>query len=111
MEWSVPLLNRPQVGHDELCEHHHNGAEQTMSNHNAKDTVSILGIDLSKNNFQLHGVDNRGRCVLRKTLSRAKLLPFIASLPPCVIAISAHGLFRSIVMSCANIITMERNRP
>ena len=29
------------------------------------DTVAILGIDIAKNVFQLHGVNSKGRCVLK----------------------------------------------
>ena len=47
--------------------------------------VTTIGIDLAKNSFSLHGVDSRGKLVFRKTLSRAKLLPFLGSLPPCLV--------------------------
>ena len=53
--------------------------------------VKTLGIDIAKNVFQLHGVDERGHVVLKKRLSRKKLLSFIAGLPPCVIGIEACG--------------------
>jgi transposase len=51
--------------------------------------LAILGIDLAKSVFHLHGADARGREVLRKRLSRAQLLPFIANLPRCVVAMEA----------------------
>lgn len=51
--------------------------------------VTTLGIDLAKNTFSLHGVDAHGKAVLRKTLARAKLIPFLAQLPPCRIGIEA----------------------
>jgi transposase len=51
--------------------------------------IKVLGIDLAKNVFQLHGTDNKGKCVLRKRLSREKLIPFIATLTPCLIGIEA----------------------
>ena len=53
------------------------------------DKVTTVGIDLAKNVFSLHGVDERGREVLRKTISRAKLMPFVAQLPPCLIGLEA----------------------
>ncbi|MFT6915138.1 MAG: transposase [Motiliproteus sp.] len=62
-----------------------------MTNHNPRPQISILAIDLSKNSFQLHGVDAHGECVLRKKLPRAKLLAFIANLTPCMIAVEACG--------------------
>ena len=51
--------------------------------------VTTIGIDLAKNTFSLHGVDSRGKTVFRKTLSRAKLMPFLAQQPPCLIGMEA----------------------
>lgn len=51
--------------------------------------VTTLGIDLAKNTFSLHGVDENGREALRKSVSRARLMPFIAQLPPCLIGLEA----------------------
>lgn len=51
--------------------------------------VTTIGIDLAKHTFSLHGVDSRGNVVVRKTLSRTKLLPFLGSLPPCLIGMEA----------------------
>jgi len=51
--------------------------------------IKILGIDLAKNVFQLHGTDAKGKCVLRKRLSREKLIEFIAQINPCLIGIEA----------------------
>ncbi len=53
--------------------------------------LTLLGIDLAKSVFHLHGVDSAGRAILRKRLSRAELLPFIAKLPRCVVAMEACG--------------------
>lgn len=51
--------------------------------------LSIIGIDLAKHVFQLHGADPTGTVVFRKKLSRAKLLPFLASQRKCVVAMEA----------------------
>jgi transposase len=51
--------------------------------------IKVLGIDLAKNVFQLHGTDSKGRCLLRKRLTRSKLMEFVANLPPTVIGIEA----------------------
>lgn len=51
--------------------------------------VTTLGIDLAKNTFSLHGVDAHGKTVFRKTLSRAKLMPFLAQQQPCLIGMEA----------------------
>lgn len=53
--------------------------------------ITTLGIDLAKNVFQLHGVDEAGRTVLRKKLSRKKLLSFLTNREPCLIGIEACG--------------------
>ena len=47
------------------------------------------GIDLAKQVFQLHGVDERGRVVMQKRVSRAKFRATIAQLPACVIGMEA----------------------
>lgn len=51
--------------------------------------IKVLGIDLAKNVFQIHGADVKGKCILKKRLSRDKLSVFIATLPPCLIGIEA----------------------
>jgi transposase len=53
--------------------------------------ITTLGIDMAKHVFQLHGVDKHGHVVLTKRLSRAKVLPFMAQLPPCLIGMEASG--------------------
>ena len=53
--------------------------------------ISVLGIDLAKNVFQLHGVNESGQVVLRKQLRRSQLLKFCANLPPCLIGMEACG--------------------
>lgn len=49
------------------------------------EAVAVIGIDLAKSVFQVHGVNGSGEAVVRKRLSRAKLLPFFARLPRCLI--------------------------
>jgi len=53
--------------------------------------ITTLAIDLAKIVFQLHGVDARGVCVLRKQLRRGQLLSFLAQLPACLVAMEACG--------------------
>jgi transposase len=53
--------------------------------------ISVLGIDLAKVVFQLHGINSQGKVVLRKKLSRSRLPAFIANLPPCLIGMEACG--------------------
>lgn len=51
--------------------------------------ITTIGIDLAKNVFQLHGVDEKGHTVLRRQLKRDKVLGFFANLEPCVIGMEA----------------------
>lgn len=53
--------------------------------------LTAIGIDLAKNVIQIHGVDERGKAVLRKQLKRAAVLPFFANLEPCLIGMEACG--------------------
>jgi transposase len=53
--------------------------------------ITTVGLDLAKNVFQVHGIDERGRTELRKRLKRAQLVPFFANLPPCLIGMEACG--------------------
>src|SRR5246127_967586 len=53
--------------------------------------VRTLGIDLAKNVFQVHGVDGKGRTVVQRQFRRRQLLPFIAQLQPCLVAMEACG--------------------
>ncbi len=53
--------------------------------------VSMIGIDLSKRSFQLHGMRADGSVGFRRTLSRGKLLGFLAAQPDCVVAMEACG--------------------
>ena len=45
--------------------------------------VRVIGLDIAKSVFQVHGVDAAGATVLRKRLTRSRLLPFFEKLPPC----------------------------
>lgn len=52
--------------------------------------IVYVGIDLAKNVFALHAVDDAGRVALvRTSVPRAKLLELIAGLPACTIGMEA----------------------
>ena len=53
--------------------------------------ITRVGIDLAKTVFQVHGIDEKGKTVLRKQLKRAHVLEFFANLPRCVIGMEACG--------------------
>lgn len=53
--------------------------------------VSIVGVDLAKQVFQVHGAAADGRVLFRKKLSRPQFAKFMATLPPCIVAMEACG--------------------
>src|ERR1700676_738134 len=64
-------------------------------------SVTVVGLDIAKNAFQVHGVDAEGALVVAKAVRRGQLLSFFASLPPCLVGIeacsSAHHWARQLI--------------
>jgi transposase len=56
-----------------------------------KMNVTTVGIDIAKHVFELHGVDSKGKTVLKKTIRRDKLPEFMANLPACLVGLEACG--------------------
>ena len=83
------------MSHDVILEKRHQQKERQTMTHNkakaAKKGIKILGIDLAKTSFQLHGTDKDGLVVLRKKLTRTQLIRFMSNLTPCLIGIEACG--------------------
>jgi len=42
--------------------------------------ITTIGIDLAKTIFQIHGVNDFGKVIIKKQLKRDQVLPFFASL-------------------------------
>jgi transposase len=53
--------------------------------------IKVLGIDLAKDVFQLHGTDAKGNRVVTKRLNRGKLIEYMANTTPCLVGIEACG--------------------
>ena len=53
--------------------------------------VSMIGLDLAKNVFQVHGIDASGKVVVRRQLRRSQVEKFFAGLPPVVVGMEACG--------------------
>lgn len=51
--------------------------------------LAMVGIDLGKHSFHLHGQDKTGREVFRKKLSRQQMMRFFSNLPACTVAMEA----------------------
>jgi transposase len=53
--------------------------------------ISMIGLDLAKNVFQVHGVDASGKVVVRRQLRRGQVEKFFAQLPRCRVGMEACG--------------------
>ena len=53
--------------------------------------ITTIGIDLAKSVLQVHGVDERGKAVLRKQLKCKEVVAYFANLEPCLIGMEACG--------------------
>jgi transposase len=53
--------------------------------------VTIIGVDLAKSVFQVHGAAVDGSTVFRKKLTRAQFASFMAEQPTCLVAMEACG--------------------
>ena len=51
--------------------------------------VTTIGLDIAKSIFQVHGVDATGGVVVRRRLTRARVVPFFENLAPCLVGIEA----------------------
>ena len=51
--------------------------------------VAIIGLDIAKSVFQVHGVDAAGQVVIRRRLMRGRVLAFFEKLKPCLVGIEA----------------------
>ena len=52
-------------------------------------SVAIIGLDIAKSVFQVHGVDTAGQVVVRQRLMRRRVLAFFEKLAPCLVGIEA----------------------
>lgn len=53
--------------------------------------ITIIGIDLAKDVFQLHCVDERGHVVLKRQIRRKEMIEFFTKLQPCLVGMEACG--------------------
>jgi hypothetical protein len=53
--------------------------------------TTMIGIDLAKNAFQIHGVDELGHPSVKKKLKRAQVAEFFGGLPPCLVGMEASA--------------------
>jgi len=46
--------------------------------------ITIVGVDLAKNVFQLHAADRESRAVMKKRVARSRFLSIMSQIEPCV---------------------------
>lgn len=51
--------------------------------------IITIGLDLAKSVFQVHGIAEDGRVVVRRALRRSQVLDFFRSLEPCLVGLEA----------------------
>jgi error-prone DNA polymerase len=54
-------------------------------------SISMIGLDIAKSVFQLHGVDAGGKAQLRRKLRRGELIAFFEQQPRCTVVMEACG--------------------
>jgi transposase len=53
--------------------------------------ISVIGLDLAKHVFQVHGLRADGTVAVRRSLRRSEVLKFFGALPPCLVGMEACG--------------------
>ncbi|AEG00884.1 transposase IS116/IS110/IS902 family protein [Methylomonas methanica MC09] len=96
MEWSASLYRPAREGEDGHFEPRVEEVKQSMTNNDtsqksASHEIKVLGVDLAKQSFHVYGVDEAGRKIVSKKLSRNQLTSFVAKLAPCLIGLEACG--------------------
>ena len=51
--------------------------------------ISVIGLDIAKQVFQVHAADAAGRTVAQLKLRRAQVLDYFRALPPCLVGLEA----------------------
>ena len=54
-------------------------------------SVTMIGLDTAKSVFQVHGVDEAGKMVLKRKLRRSEVIPFFEKQEPCIVFMEACG--------------------
>jgi transposase len=63
--------------------------------------ITTIGLDLAKQVFQIHGVNEAGDVVVKRRLRRAQVITYFASLPACLIGMEPAPPRTSGRASCA----------
>ncbi|MCA9182406.1 MAG: IS110 family transposase, partial [Planctomycetales bacterium] len=53
--------------------------------------ATSIGLDIAKNVFEVHGIDQEGRVVLQRTIRRRQVIEFFSKIEPTIVGIEACG--------------------
>ena len=53
--------------------------------------ITTIGIDLAKDAFQVHGIDERGEVGIKRSLKRREMMQFFTRIEPCLIGMESCG--------------------
>lgn len=53
--------------------------------------IKTIGIDLAKEIFHIHGIDEKGKVILKQRINRKELPSVMANLKPCLVGMEACG--------------------
>jgi len=92
----IHFENRRHPGQPRSLRTRHPGAKVVVViNHEQEEpstmNISTIGLDLAKNVFQVHGIDDTGKVIVRRSLRRRQVLPLFGKLEPCLIGMEACG--------------------
>ncbi len=62
---------------------------RTAKEEPSMEQISTIGLDIAKNVFQVHGIDENGKIAVRRQLKRRRVLAFFAKLPSCLVGMEA----------------------
>jgi transposase len=65
--------------------------------------ITTVGIDLATQVFQVHGVDERGKALLKKQLIRDQVLPFFANFQCCFCGTQIKADLKIILLECVRL--------
>ena len=54
-------------------------------------SITMIGLDIAKSVFQLHGIDATGKVQLRRKLRRGEVIAFFEQQPRCTVVLEACG--------------------
>jgi transposase len=60
-------------------------------------TVTMIGLDIAKSVFQVHGTDAEGKVLIRRKLKRHYVRTFFQKLQPCLVGIEACAKIASLI--------------